>query len=72
MELVFAGWILPILQNYISEIVLDGNEGLLKKWKHKKFLKRLNKEIIDFCNRNECLYIDSGAFEYFVRETDFR
>ncbi len=71
MELVFAGWILPILQNYISEIVLDGNEGLLKKWKHKKFLKRLNKEIIDFCNRNECLYIDSGAFEYFVRETDF-
>lgn len=33
MELVVAGWILPILQNYISEIVLDGKEGLLKKWK---------------------------------------
>lgn len=28
MELVVAGWILPILQNYISEIVLDGKEGL--------------------------------------------
>lgn len=71
MELVVAGWILPILQNYISEIVLDGKEGLLKKWKHKRFLKKLDRAIIDFCDRNECCYLDSGAFEYFVRSTDF-
>lgn len=71
MELIVAGWILPILQNYISEIVLDGKEGLLKKWKHKQFLNKLNQAIIDFCNRNECYYIDSSAFEYFVRSTDF-
>ena len=71
MELVVVGWILPILQNYISEIVLDGKEGLLKKWKHKRFLKKLDRAIIDFCDRNECCYLDSGAFEYFVRSTDF-
>lgn len=71
MELVVAGWILPILQNYISELVLDGKEGLLKKWKHKRFLKMLDEAIIDFCNRNECYYLDSGAFEYFVSSTDF-
>ena len=56
MELVVAGWILPILQNYISELVLDGKEGLLKKWKHKRFLKMLDEAIIDFCNRNECYW----------------
>ena len=61
----------PILQNYISEIVLDGKEGIITKWKHKQFLKNLNTAIVDFCNRNECLYIDSGAFEYFIRSTDF-
>lgn len=71
MKLVVAGWILPILQNYISEIVLDGKEGIITKWKHKQFLKNLNTAIVDFCNRNECLYIDSGAFEYFIRSTDF-
>lgn len=42
MKLVVAGWILPILQNYISEIVLDGKEGIITKWKHKQFLKNLS------------------------------
>ena len=71
MESTVAVWILTILQNYISEIVLDGSKGFINKCKHKKFLKNLDKAIIDFFKKNECPYINSGAFDYFVRSTDF-
>lgn len=71
MGSIVAGWIVSILQNYISELVLDGKEGVIKKWKHNRFLKKLNQVIIDFCSKNECYYLDSSAFEYFIRSTDF-
>lgn len=51
MGSIVAGWIVSILQNYISELVLDGKEGVIKKWKHNRFLKKLNQVIIDFCSK---------------------
>ena len=71
MGKVAAEWIIAILQNYISEILLDGKENFFQKRKYKKFLKELDNQIIDFCSKNECVYIDSSAFEYFIRSTDF-
>lgn len=31
----------------------------------------LRKDISKFCEKNESIYINSGAFEYFIRNTDF-
>lgn len=60
-----------ILENFIYDIT----SSEIKKWLDKrhlnKFLKALREDISKFCEANECVYINSSAFDYFVRSTDF-
>ena len=38
----------------------------LDKYKYKRFIKSLKEKIEAFCDRNECVYLNSGAFQYFL------
>lgn len=71
METSIASWILTIAESFISEIVLSGKDGCIKRWKYQRFIKSLRNAIMDFCARNECIYLNSSAFEYFVRHSKF-
>lgn len=71
MEIAIASLILSIAENFIGEIVISQKDGFVKKWRYRRFIKSLGKRIMDFCKKNECVYINSSAFEYFVKHSRF-
>lgn len=71
MEISIAGWIMTIAEGFVSEVVLSEKDGWIRKIKYKRFIKALKSAIMDFCARNECVYLNSSAFEYFIRHSRF-
>lgn len=71
MEISIVDWILTIAESFISEIILSEKDGLIKKFRYRRFLKSLQGAIMDFCTTNECVYLNSSAFEYFIRHSKF-
>ena len=68
---MIAELISTILENYIYEITSSGVKNWFDKKQQKNFLKDVRRDITEFCNKNECVYLDSGAFDYFIRNTRF-
>lgn len=64
-----------LLLSMLENIIYDITGSVIKKWTDRcrwnRFLKMLRKDINKFCEKNESIYINSGAFEYFIRNTDF-
>lgn len=63
--------LLAMLENFIYDIT----GSAIKRWRDKcrwnRFLKVLRKDVSKFYKENESIYINSGAFDYFIRNTDF-
>ena len=68
---MIAELLMATLENFIYDITSSSMKNWLDKHRQKKFLKSIRKDIAEFCSRNQCLYLDSGAFEYFIRNTRF-
>ena len=60
-----------MLENLIYDITTSVIKKRLDRYHLKRFLKMLRKDISKFCEKNESMYIDSSAFDYFIRNTDF-
>lgn len=71
METGIASWIFNIVEGFVCEIVLSKKNGLVKKWRYWRFSKSLHSTIEQFCRKNECVYLNSSAFEWFVRHSRF-
>ena len=61
-----AGFVFSIIQNFVYEIMNSKLYRFLDKYKYKRFIKSLKEKIEAFCDRNECVYLNSGAFQYFL------
>lgn len=59
-----------LLLSMLENIIYDITGSVIKKWTDRcrwnRFLKMLRKDISKFCEKNESIYINSGAFEYFI------
>ena len=71
MNGMISGLLIAILENYIYDITSSGIKNWFDKCRQKRFLKDIRNAIDEFCKRNGCIYLDSSAFEYFVRNTRF-
>lgn len=64
-----------LLSTMLENLIYDITASVIKKWQDrcrwKRFLKILRKDVSKFCEKNESIYIDSSAFDYFIRNTDF-
>ena len=60
-----------ILESFIYDITSSGIKNWIDKWRLNKFLEGIREDIRNFCGKNECIYLDSSAFEYFIRNTEF-
>lgn len=65
-ESFIGGVILSCVQSFIYDISAGACNGLIRKYKQRKFLKETEKKIREFCLKNESLYIDSDAFRNFI------
>ena len=67
--------IAELLSAMLESFIYDITSSVIKNWRDKyrwnRFLKMLTKDVSKFCEKNESIYIDSGAFDYFIRNTDF-
>lgn len=71
MEILAIEWLTVFIQNYIWEISVDVRKGFFTKRKFKRFQKEFDSEIQEFCRKNECIYINSSAFHFFVEHHHF-
>jgi len=60
-----------MLENLIYDITGSAIKKWLDRFRLNSFLKALRKDVSKFCEENECIYINSSAFDYFIRSTDF-
>ena len=64
-----------VLAALLENLIYDITGSAIKNWfdRHRlnKFLRTLKTDVCKFCCDNESIYIDSSAFEFFVRSTDF-
>ena len=65
-ESLIVGTVISCVQNFIYDISVGACKGLIKKYKQKRFFKRVENEIQSFCKKNESLYIDSESFQNFI------
>ena len=70
-EEVMTELLSTMLENLIYDITTSVIKKRLDRYHLKRFLKMLRKDISKFCEKNESMYIDSSAFDYFIRNTDF-
>lgn len=68
---MIAELISATLEDFIYDITSTGIKNWLDKIRRKRFLKCLGNSINDFCKRNGCIYLDSSAFDYYIRKTHF-
>ena len=71
MEISIVNWIITAAEGFISEIILSEKDSWIKKYRYHKFIKLLKREIADFCERNESIYLNSSSFECFIRQSRF-
>lgn len=62
-----VGLINSIFENFIYDVTADACKGFWQRKKRDNFLKSVKKEITKFFRENETVYLDSGAFESFLR-----
>lgn len=64
-----------LLSALLENLIYDITGSAIKNWfdKHRlnKFIRSLKADISKLCQENESNYIDSSAFDYFLRSTDF-
>ncbi|MDM8236714.1 hypothetical protein [[Ruminococcus] torques] len=64
-----------LLSAMLESLIYDITGSVIKKrldrYRLKRFLKMLKKDVSKFCEKNESIYIDSSAFDYFICNTDF-
>ncbi len=65
-EGLIVGTVISCVQNFIYDISIGACKGFIKKYKQKRFCKRVENEIQIFCKKNESLYIDSDSFQNFI------
>ena len=63
---LIVGTVISCVQNFIYDISIGACKGFIKKYKQKRFCKRVENEIQNFCKKNESLYIDSESFQNFI------
>lgn len=68
---MIAELISTLLENYIYDVTSSGVKNWFDKQQQKKFFKDTRNDIVEFCNKNECVYLNSGAFDYYIRNTRF-
>ena len=66
-----AEMLAAMLENLIYDITGSAIKKWLDRFRLNSFLKALRKDVSKFCKENECMYINSSAFDYFIRSTDF-
>lgn len=71
MNKIIAELLKVTLENYIYDITSSSMKTWFDKCRQKRFLRGIKKDIAEFCSRNQCLYLDSSTFEYFIRNTRF-
>ncbi len=66
-----AEYLSSVAQNFLYEIMhmLLGKIG--GRLKYSRFVKKLSRDIMSFCSQNECMYLNSSAFLYFVDNFQF-
>lgn len=70
-EEMIAELLSAMLENFIYDITGSVIQKLRDKYRWNHFLKGLRRDVSKFCEKNESIYINSGAFDYFIRNTDF-
>ena len=66
-----------LLSALLENLIYDITGSAIKNWfdKHRlnKFLRSLKADVSKLCQAqdNESIYVDSSAFDYFIRSTDF-
>lgn len=64
-----------LLSALLENLIYDITGSAIKNWfdRHRlnKFLGTLKTDVSKFCQDNESIYIDSSAFDFFIRSTDF-
>lgn len=70
-EEVMAELLSAMLENLIYDITSSVTRKWLDRYRLNSFLRTLRKDVSQFCEKNESVYINSGAFDYFIRSTDF-
>ena len=63
--------ITAIIENFIYDATASSLKGLCSKLRQKKFIKRLKSDVHEFCMNNDGIYINSSAFEFFIRHNKF-
>ena len=70
-EEVMAELLSAMLESLIYDITSSVIKKGIARYRLKHFLKMLKKDVSKFCEKNESIYTDSSAFDYFIRNTDF-
>ena len=70
-EEVMSKLLSVLLENLIYDITNSVIKKRLDRYRLKRFRKMLRKDVSKFCEKNESIYIDSSAFDYFIRNTYF-
>ena len=70
-EEMIAELLSAMLESFIYDITNSAIKNWRDKYRRNRFLKMLRKDVSKFCEKNASIYIDSGAFDYFIRNTDF-
>lgn len=60
-----------VLEDYIHDSIGTMTKKWFDKRRYNRFLDDLKSEIKNYCERNECRYLDSSSFEFFIRNTRF-
>ena len=63
--------LMTMLENLIYDITSSAIKNWKDRYKWKHFIRELRRDISRFCKKNESIYIDSSAFDYFIRNADF-
>ena len=64
-------WLSALVQNFIWEISVNVKKNFIINRKYKKFFKEIDTGIQEFCKNNECIYLNSSAFQYFIEHHNF-
>lgn len=70
-EEMIAELLSAMLESFIYDIASSAIKNWRDKYRWNRFLKMLRKDVRKFYEKNESIYIDSSAFDYFIRNTDF-
>lgn len=71
MEIFVVDWLVVFIQDFLCDILGEYRKNFFMRLKLKKFQKELNEDIRKFCEKNECVYLNSSAFQFFIKHFNF-